>query len=139
MSFFIFHLFIFESSSNLAFIMIVWAIWIILFWANWSNFYKIFKTMQNSIDDFVKLIFFKAILLIVFFETILFVSSTTRQNVFLNFSCCFRVSSDLESNCAWKAFVCIANTSSFVDKILVLTARLTYACETMLSVKNDSR
>ncbi len=89
--------------------------------------------MRSSIDDFVKLISFKAIFLIAFFETIFFVSSTTKRNVFLNFSCCFLISNDLESNRAWKAFVCTANTSFFVDKTLVLTTKLTYACEAMLS------
>jgi hypothetical protein len=134
MSFFTFHLFFFKSSSNYAFTMIVWAAWVILFWANWSDFYKIFKTMRNSIDDFVKLIFLETIFSIVFVETTFSVSSTTKQNVFLNFSCCFLISNDLNSNRTWKILVCIANTSSSVDKILVLMIRLTYAYEAMFSM-----
>ncbi len=88
--------------------------------------------MQSSIDDFVKLIFFETIFLIVFFEIAFSVSSITRRNVFLNFSCCFFISTDLNLNHTWKVFICIANTNSFVDKIFVLTIKLTYACEIML-------
>jgi hypothetical protein len=135
MSFFTFHLFSFESSSNFAFTKIIWTTWIIFFWTSWLNSYRIFKTMRSLIDDFVKLIFFETIFSIVFFfETAFCVSYATRRNVFLNFSCCFLISNDLNSNRTWKILVCIANTSFFVDKVLVLTTRLTYVCEAMLSM-----
>jgi hypothetical protein len=88
--------------------------------------------MRNSIEKFTKLIFLWTISSIAFFETKISVFLTARRNVFLNFSCCFLITNDFDSNLVWKAFVCIANTNSFVDKILVLTIRLTYACETML-------
>jgi hypothetical protein len=52
----------------------------------------------------------------------------------LNFSCCFFISNDLNSNRTWKVFVCIANINFFVDKILVLMIKLTYACEAMFSM-----
>jgi hypothetical protein len=59
---------------------------------------------------------------------------TTKRNVFLNFSCCFLITNNLDSNLAWKAFVYIANTDFSVDKIFILTIRLTYACEIMFRV-----
>ncbi len=90
--------------------------------------------MRSSINNFVKLIFFETIFLIVFLETTFFVSSITRRNVFLNFSCCFLISNDLNSNRTWKVFVCIANTNFFVDKIFVLTIKLTYVYEVMFSM-----
>jgi hypothetical protein len=130
MSFFIFHFF-FKSRSNLVFSMINETVWVVFFYANWSDFCKIFKTMRNSIEEFTKLISLWAISSIALFETKFFVSLTTRRNVFLNFSWCFLITSDFDSNLTWKAFVCIADTNSFIDKILVLTIRLTYAYETM--------
>jgi hypothetical protein len=87
--------------------------------------------MRSSIEEFTKLRFLWAISSIAFFETESSVFLITRRNVFLNFSCCFLITNDLDSNLAWKAFVYIADTDFFVDKILVLTIRLTYACETM--------
>jgi hypothetical protein len=88
--------------------------------------------MQSSIDDFVKLIFFKAIFLIAFFQTIFSVSSTTRRNVFLNLVLFFDLEwSEIQS--CMKVFVCIANSSFFVDKTFVLTTRLTYVCKAVLS------
>jgi hypothetical protein len=88
--------------------------------------------MRNSIEKFTKLIFLWTISLLAFLKTKAFVFLTTRRNVFLNFSCCFFITNDLDSNFTWKVFVCIANTNSFVNKILILTIRLTYAYETML-------
>jgi hypothetical protein len=87
--------------------------------------------MRNSIEKFTKLIFSWAIFSIIFLETKFSVFLTTRQNVFLNFSCCFLITSDFDSNFVWKTFVYIANTNFFVDKILVLTIKLTCACEVM--------
>ncbi len=131
MSFFIFHLFSFESCSNFVFSMIDEAIWIVFFCANWLNCYKIFKMMRSSIEEFTKLISLWATSSIVCLETESFVFLTTKRNVFLNFSCCFLITNDLDLNFAWKTFVCIVNTNSFVDKILVLTIKLRYACEAM--------
>jgi hypothetical protein len=88
--------------------------------------------MRSSIEEFTKLISLWTIFSIVFFETKFSVFLITRRNVFLNFSCDFLITNNLDSNFVWKAFVCIANTDFFVDKILVLIIKLTYACETML-------
>ncbi len=87
--------------------------------------------MRSLIEKFTKLIFLWAISLIALLETKSFVFLITRRNVFLNFPCCFLITNDLDSNFAWKTFVYIANTNFFVNKIFVLTIKLTYTCKIM--------
>ncbi len=90
-----------------------------------------FVTMRNSINEFTKMIFLYAIFSISFFETKSFGFSTTKWNVFLNFSCWFLITNDFNSNFVEKIFVYIANTDFFVNKIFVLTINLTYASKIM--------
>jgi hypothetical protein len=85
MSFFIFHLFFFESRSNLVFSMINETTWIVSFCANWLNCCKIFKTMRNSIEKFTKLIFLWTISSIVFFKTEFFYFFDNEMKRFLEF------------------------------------------------------
>ncbi len=110
MSFCTFHFFSFQSRSNFVFSMIDEAAWVVFFCANWSDCCKIFKTMRSSIKEFTKLIFLWAISSIAFLETESSVSLTTRRNVFLNFSCWFLITNDLDPNLAWEALVCTADT-----------------------------